>query len=383
VPKRGRLAAVVAIAAFTLLMSMAAVTSLAAAVPPAVGAACVVGLVLWRPAVSSVATWLTAVPGAVSLGTTIVVLSTGQELSTADGLYGLFEVAVLFVLLAGVVRWLNGTKLWVCAALTAASQIAWIVRFLPDRDIGPLVAAGALWSIPSLVAITVGGYPRLAAARLQNSVANAREEQRRALERDMHDYVAHDLTGMIVQAQAARFAAGDDPQLLREALRRIEEAGQRAMSSMDRALELLRDETSGTEPALGRPGLEELEQLVADFRAAGTREVHLTVIGPIAALPREVNQTLYRVCVEALTNVRRHAATATAVEIELAIDADHATLTVRDDGRAPGSGGRSRARGGSGLRTARGRVEALGGTLTAAAEPAGWRVCASLPLHAT
>lgn len=364
---------------FLVLSSVAAVTSLAAAVPPAVAGGCIVGLGVARPAPDSRVAWVYGLPGLVSLVTTATVLSLDQELTTRDGLYGLVETAMLFVLLATIVRWLPSPRVWVCGMLTAAGQISWILRFLPDRDLGAMVGACALWSIPSIVAVVVGGYPRLAASRLRNSVASARAEQRRALERDMHDYVAHDVTAMIVQAQAAQYAAGDDPERLRNALRRIEESGQRAMSSMDRALELLRGEDPDAASRLRHPGLEDLDRLVKDFAEAGGRGVRLSIDGALDGLPREVSETLYRVSVEALTNVRRHAPTAGRVTIDLVIVPDSATLSVRDDGRRTGSGRRSR--GGSGLRNAQARVEALDGTFTAVAEESGWQVHASLPLR--
>jgi len=364
---------------FFLLLSVDAATSLAAAFPPAVAGACIVGLAVGRPAPGSRVTWVCGLPGLVSLGTTATVLSLELELTTRDGLYGLAETAMLFVLLAATVRWLPSPKVWVCGLLTAVGQVSWILRFLPDRDLGALIGGSALWSIPSLIAVVVGGYPRLTARRLRNSVASARAEQRRALERDMHDYVAHDVTAMIAQAQAARYAAGGDPDRLRDALRRIEESGQRAMSSMDRALELLRHEDPDAGARLHHPGLEELDGLVANFADTDHREVRLSVDGVLDGLPREVSETLYRVCVEALTNVRRHAPTAGQVTIDLVITPDSATLMVRDDGRRTGSGRRSR--GGSGLRNAQGRVEALGGTLSACAAETGWRVGTSLPLR--
>jgi signal transduction histidine kinase len=365
---------------FLFLLSMATVTSLAAAFPPAVGVACVVGLAIASPASDHPATWLVGLPGLVSLATTAAVLATGQELTTSDGLYGLLETAALCALLAGTVRWLHGPRLWVCGVLTALAQVAWIVRFLPDRDVGSLLAGCALWSVPSLVAIVVGGYPRLAAARLRSSVASARAEQQRSLERDMHDYVAHDVTAMIVQAQAAQYAGGDDPERLRAALRRIEEAGHKAMSSMDRALELLRSVDPQTDVRMHHPGLDELDELVGTFGDAGSCAVRLRVDGPVDELPREVSETLYRVCVEALTNVRRHARAVRRVEIVVSVDADQATLSVHDDGLS--TTGTRRARGGSGLRSLGARVDALRGTLDAGVRDGGWRVTARLPLRA-
>lgn len=358
------------------LLPMMLWTSPTAAVPPAVTAACLAALLVCRPPWPRPAAWLVTVPGVVSLAATGSALATGYDGSTRDGLYGALEVIGLCALLAQVVRWFDGPPLWVGAAVTVAAEVTWILRFIPDTDPASLVAGTVLWALPSAAAVVAGGYPRLAAARLRASVADARAEQRHELERDLHDYVAHDVTGMIVQAQAARFAAADDPEALREALRRIEESGRRAMSSMDRALELIRED--GPEVgAAGRPGLEDLARLVADYRSTGP--VALTVTGSPDRLPREVDQTLYRACLEALTNVRRHAPAATSVDVVLTVAADRAELVVTDRGDRPAGQGRPR-RSGTGLRSTRARVEALGGTLVAGPTDDGWAVTVRMPL---
>jgi signal transduction histidine kinase len=366
--------------ALILLLTMAAPTSLVAALPSAVGGATLAGLAVLRPGGTSPLAWLLVLPGLASQTMTVWVLATGYEPTTGEGLYGLVEVAILVIALAAIVRWLAGPQLVAGAVITGAAQVTWILRFLPDRGAGELVAGCALWSVPSVIAVVVGGYPRVAAARLRSTVSRARAEQRRSLERDLHDYVAHDVTAMVAQAQAARFAAGDDPRRLRGALRRIEESGQRALTSMDRALALLReDDREARGRALRNPGVEELPRLVATFGTDGSTDARLTSEGPTEDLPREVSETLYRVCVESLTNVLRHAKSAGLVSVDLTVAAGRAALTVRDDGRPPAAGRLARARSGTGLLNSQARVEALGGTFHAGPLPDGWQVRAQLP----
>jgi signal transduction histidine kinase len=100
------------------------------------------------------------------------------------------------------------------------------------------------------------------------------------------------------------------------------------------------------------------------------------------ALPREVTTTVYRIVIEALTNVRRHAPAASQVTVS--IQRTPATpgveIVVCDDGRGAGSLPVGR-RGGRGLIGLTQRVEDLGGTLTAGPDdPTGWRATAFLPL---
>jgi len=295
--------------------------------------------------------------------------------------WGLVEVAGLLGLIVVLVGRSRTLWEWAAVAALVAGQVLWVTRFVPVRTTAALVGASAAWGLGSLVASAIGAYPRVAARRTARQVASARAQQRRQLERDLHDYVAHDLSGIIVQAQAARYASRDDPEQLLRALERIEDAGQKAMSSMDRALELLRDgedlDSSGY--LGGQPGLAQAGDLVASFRESTPAVVSLDVEGPVERLPRLVSATLVRVLVECLTNVRRHSPASRRVDIGVRVDDHRASITVRNDGAgSPGAGG-ARA-GGTGLAFLATRVEALGGTMLAGAEGGDWRVEGSLPL---
>ncbi|MEU0572704.1 ATP-binding protein, partial [Nonomuraea sp. NPDC005983] len=157
-----------------------------------------------------------------------------------------------------------------------------------------------------------------------------------------------------------------------DALRRIEEAGQRALASMDRTVEMLNGEPGA---AAGRhvPGIEALPQLADGFSPSA--RVSLTV-EPGPDVPRETSATAYRVVTEALTNVRRHATRATRVDITVTREDARVLVRVTDDG-----GGHSEApdRGGFGLVGLAEQVEMLGGTLSAGPTPGGWSVRAAIP----
>jgi signal transduction histidine kinase len=227
-------------------------------------------------------------------------------------------------------------------------------------------------------------------------MSDARRSQRVLLARDLHDFVAHDLSAALAQAQAGQLLGVDDARVT-ATFRSIEDSAQRALRSMDRTLRMLRelegDLPGGAPSAVTPPDLSELPSLVERFDASGSWEVHLEVDpdlegpGP-TRLPAEVSTTLYRVAVEALTNVRRHARSATAVRVRLARQALHrgaerVELSVVDDAvRPPGSRAASK-RGGSGLPALADRLEALGGRLHAGPETTrGWSVRAVVPLDA-
>ncbi|WP_169515731.1 histidine kinase [Amycolatopsis nigrescens] len=126
---------------------------------------------------------------------------------------------------------------------------------MPAGDAGGALVSGqaggtghgaAFWALGPAFAAAVGLYFRYQQNARDRAVAAARRAQRLDLARDLHDYVAHDLSEMIAQAQAAQLAGEPDPAVL-VALRRIETAGLKAMSSMDRTVHMLHEDSPDTE----------------------------------------------------------------------------------------------------------------------------------------
>jgi signal transduction histidine kinase len=126
----------------------------------------------------------------------------------------------------------------------------------------------------------------------------------------------------------------------------------------------------------GPSGLERVPGLLARMRAAGLT-VTWSVTGPQRSLPPEVDQAVYRIVQEALTNVTRHAGQASAA-VRLCYTPGELTVQVDDDGAGPS---RPPAVPGLGLIGMRERVTSLGGALTAGPRPGGgFAVRAELPL---
>jgi signal transduction histidine kinase len=197
--------------------------------------------------------------------------------------------------------------------------------------------------------------------------------------RDLHDFVAHNVSGILAQAQAGRLVAAQDPAATAAVLERIEASALHALTSMDRTIGLLQgtgdDAAAPTAARTPVPTLTDLPELVERFDAP----VDLTVDPGLPAIPDDAGSTAYRVVMEALTNVRRHARTATQVQV-MACHVDGALdLTISDDGHD--GGGARRRRSGLGLAGLTDRVEALDGTLRAGPlRPHGWQVRVVLPL---
>jgi signal transduction histidine kinase len=211
--------------------------------------------------------------------------------------------------------------------------------------------------------------------------------ERARIARELHDVVAHSLTVVVTLAEAATVTADADPQGAREAMGQVARTGRSALTEMRRLLGVLRtDPADGVEDAGGRspaPGLDRVDELVADARAAGL-PVRLTVTGAARPLPATLDATAYRVVQESLTNALRHAGDPTSVRVLLRWTDDGLLVEVTDDGRGGRSGppGGHGSSGGHGLTGMRERVAAFGGRLVADERPdGGFRVLAQLPLR--
>ncbi|MET8623661.1 histidine kinase [Kitasatospora sp. NPDC004669] len=318
----------------------------------------------------------TTVLGAVSVAVSIAVWFTGHwtEADRWTGLVGLAELAALLLAVVLSLRAEDGPRS-AAAAWTACGAVAlWPSRFDGPVDVLTLFGFGSILSLPTVL---IGLYLRGLDEGRARAVAEARRVQRLELAHDLHDFVAHDVSGMVAQAQAGAYLASIDPARAAEMFERIEQAGQRALASLDRTVQLLRSEEAGGRSP--QPGLAELARVAEQFTAAGGIEVRLEL--PEGPVPREVEGTVHRIAVESLTNVRRHAPAARMVEVRARRSGGRLELTVTDDGGAPAPDGRPRRGGGSGLPGLAARVEALGGSLEAGPyEREGWRVTAVLPL---
>ena len=226
-----------------------------------------------------------------------------------------------------------------------------------------------------ILALGIGLVLRFLDYRRRIAIEAVRRDERLALARELHDVVAHHITGIVLQAQAARLVGRKRPELLDGTLAGIEEAGTEALAAMRRVVGLLRD---ADDAATMSPGPEQLTELVRRFDGHGP-SVQLRLAASESSWPPEVTSTIYRVVQEALTNIARHAADARSATVDVTQNHEVITLEITDD--APTGASRRSQHGGFGLVGMRERVEALGGTLQAGPGPgAGWSVLATLPI---
>jgi signal transduction histidine kinase len=200
-------------------------------------------------------------------------------------------------------------------------------------------------------------------------------DERLRIAREMHDVVAHAMSVIAVQAGTGRFVIEQSPDVAAEALATIETTSRAALQELRRLLTVLRDEDLADEPLTPAPGVRDLDGLVEANAQAGL-DVQVLVRGEPSPLPAGVDQCVYRVVQEALTNVRKHARVARAV-VTLEYDESTLGVEVRDDG----VGSTAASGSGHGIVGMRERVELYGGRLEIGAARRGFRVAARLPVE--
>ena len=114
----------------------------------------------------------------------------------------------------------------------------------------------------------------LAVEQRENEVRAAANERTR-IARELHDVIAHSVSVMVIQTQAARLVAASDRQGAVNALCQVEQCGRDALFDVRRMIGVLRRDDGDVFPAV-RPGIAQLDNLVDRTRVAGL-PVHLRV----------------------------------------------------------------------------------------------------------
>ena len=272
------------------------------------------------------------------------------------------------------------------AAIVGGSILAIdIPRLIAGTNPGDIIPAWLFYTTVWFIGRALRQH-RLQSARLQDLAAQLeleREEKARAavveersrISRELHDVIAHSVSVMVVQAQAAQRLLEGEQHEARQALGSIETTGRQALTEMRRMLGVLRrtDEELALSP---QPSLEHLEALIEKVRASGI-PVELRVEGQARPLPPGVGLSAYRIVQEALTNTLKHAGPARA-EVMIHYRDDELEVEISDDGAGNGKGEGS----GQGLIGMRERVALYGGTLESGKRlDTGYLVRARLPLN--
>jgi len=206
--------------------------------------------------------------------------------------------------------------------------------------------------------------------RSRERLVLAREEERRRLRRDLHDGLGPTLGNLTLQLDAVDDLIESDPTAAHELVVKVKRQTQLAIGEIRRLVDDLRP------PALDELGLiTALGEQAAHYNQLGALLVEVDAPESLPSLPAAVEVAAYRIAVEGLRNVVRHAE-ARRCAIRLQLD-DELTVEIVDDGK----GVSPQARPGVGIGSMRERAAELGGTCVVTSAPhGGVRVFARLPL---
>ncbi|WP_189860265.1 sensor histidine kinase [Streptomyces poonensis] len=139
-------------------------------------------------------------------------------------------------------------------------------------------------------------------------------EERTTIARELHDVVAHHMSVVAIQAEAAPYRVQNPPPELAQAFATIRENAVAALTELRRVLGVVRAEDYEA-PEAPQPTLADLDALLTNVREAGLT-VDKAVTGAVRELPQGIELSAYRIVQEALSNSLRHAPGAPArVEI--------------------------------------------------------------------
>jgi signal transduction histidine kinase len=241
-----------------------------------------------------------------------------------------------------------------------------------------------------------------AEAERAREVALAAAQERTRIARELHDVVAHHVSLMAVQSEAAASLLPDRPVQAGKSVEIISQTAREALTELRRLLGVLRGpgELNGRTPSRApSPSIGSLDEVLVQVRRAGIA-VDLRVEGSPSRLAPGVDLTAYRIVQEALTNTVKHSGASKAA-VTVSYEPGYVTVSVTDPGRAPAemtvggpadpaagaaqaaptrNGARPAGSGGFGLAGIAERVASCGGSLTVGpGQDGGFAVCARLP----
>jgi signal transduction histidine kinase len=219
---------------------------------------------------------------------------------------------------------------WQLAFLVAGLQLAVLPAYRavhPEDDWLPTVAYYLVGTLSTAAIVAWGMFLRgrrqgqrerlrRTQAEQQLRVEQIHHAERTRIAREMHDVLAHRISLLSLHAGALEFRPDAPPEEVARAAAVIRASAHQALEDLRAMIGLLRDGADGEAPQPPQPTLAALPGLLEESRAAGTR-VHADVRLPdLAAVPDAIGRHALRIVQEALTNARKHAASA-AVDLRV------------------------------------------------------------------
>jgi signal transduction histidine kinase len=182
-----------------------------------------------------------------------------------------------------------------------------------------------------------------AEAEIDRQAREAAAAERARIARELHDVVAHHVSLIAVQAEAAGSVLPGNPAQAARSVDIIGEVARQALAELRRLLGVLRGPSSpaalaGLAPAVT---LASLDTVLEQVRGAGL-PVELAVEGEPYPLAAGVDLTAYRIVQEALTNTLRHSSARSAA-VTLSYEPDYLTVRVQDPGPRLNGGAAARS----------------------------------------
>ncbi|WP_445526508.1 sensor histidine kinase [Streptomyces cyslabdanicus] len=294
-------------------------------------------------------------------------------------------LAHLAVLTVVAIRTRPRTAAWMWAATAFYSVIAdALFGYAYGNNSSPLLVLSAL----VLLAVTVWHIRKDAEQEMtaQQTVTEHERSRRTLLEerttiaRELHDVVAHHMSVVAIQAEAAPYRVQNPPPELEKAFATIRENAVAALTELRRVLGVVRAEDYEA-PEAPQPTLADLGTLLANVREAGLTVERVTM-GAVRELPQGVELSAYRIVQEALSNTLRHAPGASA-RVEIGYVLGGLALRIVNGPPPEPSLLKPSPGSGHGITGMRERVSMLGGEMTAGpVDDGGYEVAVFLPVAA-
>lgn len=277
-------------------------------------------------------------------------------------------------------------EMWLVTFAAAA-----VLTALLGMDTGDLPPVAVFCGVVLVSAAAIRAWREERRQVVETLTATAEERSRRTLleeraliARELHDVVAHHMSVIAIQAEAAPYRVKDTPPELATSFSTIRENAVAALAELRRILGVVRsadpDAFAEADPEAPQPTLGSLDALLASVRSAGLT-VEAVTTGAPRPLPQGVELSAYRIVQESLSNALRHSPGAAArVEISYVLGG----LGVRIVNGPPSRLAKPSPGAGHGVLGMRERVQMLGGEMTADhTEDGGFEVAAFLPVVRT
>lgn len=241
----------------------------------------------------------------------------------------------------------------------------------------PLFIGGLLhaaWARAEQSAREAGALAR----RRESEIATARETERTAIARELHDLIAHHVSSTVLRVGVARHAVPDAPPALLEVLDDIHATGKQTLTDLRKLVTILRDPAGDGASFLAPADLPAALTETVERARRGGLAVTANLAADVSAVDALRALTVLRLTQEGLANVVKHAGPGASVWLTISVDADNdLDFTLRDNG-SPRTDPSPRP-GGVGLIGLRERVALLDGRFDAGPNGSGWRITARLP----